>query len=125
MVIEVFENFFAFSLLCIADLYVPLLELLVLSAVLAGDLLVLLSDDVCLGAPVLELKRLLVVKLLFDLSFDCSGIDLSQQRYEPVDDQFIESICALLKRQIGSLPCAVLKLTYTAHKLPMFVQKYG
>ena len=61
MVIEVFEYLVAFGLLSLLDLGVALLELLVLPAVLARDLLILLPDYVRLGSSVLELQCLLVV----------------------------------------------------------------
>ena len=61
MVVEIFEDLMAFGLFSFFDLRVALLELSVLRAVLARDLLVLLPNDVRLGSPVLELQCLLVV----------------------------------------------------------------
>lgn len=70
MVIEIFEGGLALGLLIFFDLNVALLELLILLIVLSRDLLILLANDLCLGATVLVLQCLLVIQLLFDLSLD-------------------------------------------------------
>lgn len=75
MIVEVLEDTLALGLLISLNLSVTLLELLVLPVVLAGDLLVLLSDDVCLITPVLVLQRLLVVELLLNLIVDRGHIN--------------------------------------------------
>ena len=61
VVVEVFENFLSLGLLIVLNRDVALLELRVLSVVLASDLLVLLPNDVGLGTTVLVFKCLLVV----------------------------------------------------------------
>ena len=53
MIIEVFEDLLALGLLVILDCDVPLLELLILTIVLASDLLILLPNDVRFAATIL------------------------------------------------------------------------
>ena len=97
MVVEVSVDFLTLGLLIILDLDVSLLELLVLSVVLPSDLLVLLADDVGLVASVLVFERLLVVELLINLCFNRGGIYLSQQGHQPVVEDIIDGIAALLE----------------------------
>ena len=97
MIVEVFQDLLALRLLIILDRDVPLLELLVLTIVLARDLLILLPNDVRFAATILILQCLLVKELLFDLSLDCGYIDLLLQRLHTVQEQFVECVRALLK----------------------------
>ena len=108
MIVEVSVDLLALSLFIITDFDVSLLELLVLSVVLSSDLLVLLADDVGLVASVLVLERLLVVELLIDLCFNRGGIDLSQQGHQPVIEDFVDGITALLERHFCGLARAFL-----------------
>ena len=97
VIVEVFQDLLALRLLIILDRDVPLLELLVLTIVLARDLLIFLPNDVRFAATILILQCLLVKELLFDLSLDCGYIDLLLQRLHPVQEQFVECVRALLK----------------------------
>ena len=108
MIVEVFVDLLALSLFISLDFDVTLLELLVLSVVLSSDLLVLLADDVGLVASVLVLERLLVVELLIDLCFNRGGIDLSQQGHQPVGEDIVDGIAALLERHFCGLARAFL-----------------
>ena len=53
MIVEVFEDLLALGLLVVLDCDVPLLELLVLTIVLASDLLILLPNNVRLAGTIL------------------------------------------------------------------------
>ena len=74
-----------------------LLELLVLALILAGDLLVLLTDNVRLCTSVLVLQCLLIVKLLFDLSFNGGGVDIAEERNELLSEEFVERVSPLFE----------------------------
>ena len=103
MIVEVFEDFLALCLLVVLDCDVPLLELLVLTIVLARDLLILLPNDVRLAATILILQCLLVEELLFDLSLNSGRIDLLLQRLHPVEEEVVECVCTLLERHFCSM----------------------
>ena len=79
MVIKLLVDLLALGLLIVSDLHMALLKLLVLRTVLSRDLLVLLTDDVCLCTSVLVLQCLLVEKLLLCLSIDSRCVDLLEQ----------------------------------------------
>ena len=118
MIVEVFEDLLALGLLVILDCDVPLLELLVLTIVLASDLLILLPNDVRLAATILIFQCLLIEELLFDLSLDSGRIYLLLQWLHPVEEQVIECVSALLKRHIRSLARTLLQLGDPTHDLP-------
>ena len=132
MIVEVFEDLLALGLLVILDCDVPLLELLVLTIVLASDLLILLPNDVRLAATILIFQCLLVEELLFDLSLDCGHIDLLLQRLHPIEEQFIECVRTLLEGHLNSLARTLLQLDDLDHDLPKhqldivsFIQNYN
>ena len=79
MLVEVFEDLLTLALLVIPNLNVPLLELLILRAVLSRYLLVLLPDDVRLSTTVLVLQFLLIVQLLCHLCLNGRETNLSQE----------------------------------------------
>ena len=84
MVIEIFEDVLTFGLFIILNRNMSFLELRVLLVVFASDLLVLLADDISFGSPVLVFQCLLVVELLFHLSFDSDSINLLLQGLKSV-----------------------------------------
>ena len=122
MFVEVFENFLALRLLFVLDRDVALLELRVLRIVLARNLLVLLTNDVGLCAAVLVLQCLLVVQLLFDLSFDSRSVDALLQRVQLVQEEVVESVGSLLERQLCCDAGSILQLRDFGHKLPVQIK---
>ena len=83
-------------------------KLLVLTIVLSGDLLILLTNDVCLCTSALVLKCLLIVQLLFDLSPNGGGVDISEEWNEFLREKFIQSVCSLLEGQVLSFTSPLL-----------------
>ncbi len=97
MLVEVFEDLLTLALLVIPNLNVPLLELLILRAVLSRYLLVLLPDNVCLRTSVLVLQCLLIVQLLCHLSLNGRETNFSQEWNKSLAEEVIECIRFLLK----------------------------
>lgn len=110
MIIEVFDNIFAFLLLVALYFQMALLKLLVLCVVLTSNLFVLLLDKIRLVTSILILQCLLVGEMLIDLSFDCSCIDFSQQDNYFWGKHLIDSVSSLLTSHFCSLTCSFLKL---------------
>lgn len=117
MIIEVFDNIFAFCLLIALYFKMALLELLVLRVVLTCNLLILLLDKFRLVTSILILQCLLVGEMLIDLSFDCSIINFSQQDNYSWGKHLIDSVTSLFTSHFCSMTCSLLKLGNLGKKL--------
>lgn len=112
MLIEVLANFLPLGCFLGGNMGVALLELTVLRLVLPCDLLVLLPDNLSLGATVLMLQSLLVEKLFLSFSARGCGIDGAQKRQKFFGKDSVKSIRAFLNGLVSSITATDLQLTY-------------